>query len=80
MTSTDSMFAIAMLRVSIPFILPKEALFPIRIPSTATAVPKAAFPAVDPPSLNENTLLVVKSGTFVFPPGKREDMSLTLET
>ena len=79
-TSTDSISATLMLRVSIPLMLPKEELLPMRTPSTSTAVPNAALPADEPPSLNENTLLLVRFGTFVFPPGRREEISLTLDT
>ena len=49
MTSTDSISATEMLRVSIPVILPKEELLPMRTPSTSIAVPKAALPADEPP-------------------------------
>ena len=80
MTSTDSISATVIFRVSTPLILPNEPLFPIRTPSTSTAVPNAALPAVDPPSRNEKILLVVRSGTLVFPPGRRAEISLTLDT
>ena len=79
MTSTDSISATEMLRVSIPVILPKEELLPMRTPSTSIAVPKAALPADEPPSRREKILLLVKSGTFVFPPGRRAEISLTFD-
>ena len=52
-TSTDSISATEMLRVSISVILPKEELLPLRTPSTYIAVPKAALPADEPPSRRE---------------------------
>ena len=64
-----------MLRVSTPARAPKPALLPRRTPSTSTAVPKAALPAVLPPWRREKLVAVVRSGFMVLPPGSRADTS-----
>ena len=79
MTSMDSMFSTATLRVSVPPICPNEALLPSRTPSTSTAVPNAAFPLVAPPSRSENEFSAVRSGLTVLPPGRRAAMSVVLD-
>ena len=65
--------------VSVPPGSPKEALLPILTPSTSSAVPNAAFPWDEPPSLRERTLLTVRSGLTVFPPGSRALTSVMLD-
>ena len=65
------MFSTERLRVSVPERPPKLALSPILTPSISMAVLKAAFPAVLVPERRERTVLVVRSGFSVFPPGRR---------
>ena len=76
-TSTSSMFDEAMLRVLAPDGSPIEALVDSRTPSTSTAVPNWALPAVEPPLRSENfaSLADVRSGLAVLPPGSSEEMS-----
>lgn len=78
-TSMDSMFSVRIFLVSEPLGSPKEALFPTRTPSTSSAVPKAAFPADEPPSRRDSTLFTVRSGFIVFPPGRRALTSVMLD-
>ena len=76
----DSMFSTATFRVSVPPISPNDALLPSRTPSTSTAVPKAAFPPVAPPSLSEKAFSDVRSGFTVLPPGSRAAISVVLDS
>ena len=80
MTSMDSMFSTATLLVSTPPMSPNEALFPSLTPSTSTAVPKAEFPTLEPPSRSENWFFAVRSGFMVFPPGRRAATSVMFES
>ena len=75
----DSMFSTATLLVPAPLISPKDALLPMRTPSTSTAVPKDALPVVAPPSRRERGLSTVRSGLTVFPPGRRAETSVMLD-
>ena len=79
-TSMDSMFSTATLLVSTPPMSPNEALLPSLTPSTSTAVPKAEFPTLEPPSRSENWLSAVRSGLIVFPPGRRAATSVMFES
>ena len=79
MTSIDSMFSTATLLVLAPDISENEALLPNLTPSTSTAVPKAAFPAEEPPSLSDMALAVVRSGLTVLPPGRSAATSVMLD-
>ena len=79
-TSMDSMFSTATLRVSVPPISPNDALLPSLTPSTSTAVPNAAFPVLEPPSLSENAFSAVRSGLTVFPPGRRAAISVVFDS
>ena len=63
------------LRVLAPVGSPSEALVERRTPSTSTAVPNAALPAVLPPLRSEKTLSFIRSGLTVLPPGSSAEMS-----